>query len=192
MAVFLQYFFIMKKIYLFAFALGTFIFITGCQSVQAQKNDSAKISKTPTIIYFNPTVFPDIEEIKEPTYSAFFSALAEGLQGNRSYHMLRVDANMAFDSVNTPSVKEYCTHNNATFAVVPNVKYFKVGFGKYVFSNQVVVSMKLYDAQGNLLAETDYDTYKKNARLLGSAENSVKIGTQGAMKLMSKNLRKIK
>jgi hypothetical protein len=61
-----------------------------------------------------------------------------------------------------------------------------------VFSNQVVVSMKLFDAGGNLLTETDYDTYRKNMRLLGSTENSIKIGTDGAIKDILKKLRKLK
>ena len=89
-------------------------------------------------------------------------------------------------------IKEYCKNNNAQLAVVPKVKYFKVGFGKYVFSNQVIISMKLYDSMGNFLTETNYDTYKKNARILGSAENSIKIGTSGAVSKMGKNLRKSK
>ncbi|MEG1591399.1 MAG: pyruvate decarboxylase, partial [Chryseobacterium sp.] len=64
--------------------------------------------------------------------------------------------------------------------------------GKYVFSNQVVVSMKLFDAEGNLITSSEYDTYRKNMRLLGSTENSIKIGTNGAMKNILKELRKIK
>ena len=50
--------------------------------------------------------------------------------------------------------------------------------------------MKLYDSEGNFITETSYDTYKKNMRLLGSAENSVKVGTQGAMEDIIKNLKK--
>lgn len=37
--------------------------------------------------------------------------------------------------------------------------------------------------------ETAYDTYKGNGRLLGSAENSVIIGTKGAIRKISKELR---
>lgn len=183
---------IMKKIYPLALTLLTILVLTSCQSVNAQNGDSTTLAKTPTIIYFNPTVFPDIEEIKDPTYTAFFSALAEEIDDKKKYKMLRVDTSLPFDSVDTPSLQEYCKHNNAVFAVVPHVKYFKVGIGKYVFSNQVIVSMKLYDSAGKLIAETDYDTYKRNARLLGSAENSVKVGTQGAMKLIGKNFRNLK
>ena len=52
--------------------------------------------------------------------------------------------------------------------------------------------MKLFDAEGNLITETDYDTYKKNMRLLGSTVNSVKIGTNGAIKEIVKQLKKMK
>ncbi|WP_435524123.1 hypothetical protein [Chryseobacterium indoltheticum] len=37
--------------------------------------------------------------------------------------------------------------------------------------------MKLFDAEGNLITSSEYDTYRKNMRLLGSTENSIKIGT---------------
>lgn len=52
--------------------------------------------------------------------------------------------------------------------------------------------MKLYDKTGKLITESNYDTFRKNARILGSAENSIKLGTKGAMKAIKKNLRKIK
>ena len=45
---------------------------------------------------------------------------------------------------------------------------------------------------GNFLTETDYDTYKKNARILGSAENSIKIGAMGALTNLGKSLKKSK
>ena len=70
------------------------------------------------------------------------------------------------------------------------MKYFKVGLGKYVFSNQVIVSLKIFDAAGALVAETSYDTYRKGGRMLGSAENSIKAGTLGALKDINKQLRK--
>lgn len=182
----------MKNFYLIAVALGAFVLLTACQSMQAQSGAAVKSVKNQTVLYFNPTVYPDIEEIKEPTNQAFFTAVGNRVARNRNYTMLRSDGLLSFDSVDAPSVKQYCEHNNAAFAVVPKVKYFKVGIGKYVFSNQVIVSLKLYDAAGNLVAESDYDTYKKKARMLGSAENSIKIGTEGAMKLLGKNLRQSK
>ena len=180
----------MKNLYLFAF--GSFFLFTGCQSVPAQNVSLAKDIKSQNIIYFNPEVFPDIDEIKEPTYTAFYAGISERSPHFRNYNMLRVDSNIPFDSVDVDAIKEYCKNNNAQFAIVPKVKYFKVGVGKYVFSNQVIISMKLYDSLGNFLTETDYDTYRKNARILGSAENSIKIGTTGAMSKMGKNLRKSK
>lgn len=159
-----------------------------CQTASTQGNHTAKAGKNQNIIYFNPEIFPDIEEIKESTYTAFYDAVSARETHLRNYKMLRVDSNISFDSVDVESVKEFCLNNNANFAVIPKVKYFKVGLGKYIFSNQVIVSMKLYDATGNFISETDYDTFKKNARILGSAENSIKIGTEGAMNNMTKNL----
>lgn len=187
MAVFLQQHKPMKKIYLLPYTLVTFLLFMGC-SATAQNQSVSNDLKIQSILYFNPEVFPDLEEIKEPTYSAFYSAVSEKIGQNRHFKMLRVDSNISYDSQDSLLIKEFCYNNNAHFAVVPKVKYFKVGIGKYVFSNQVIVSMKLYDAAGKILAETDYDTYKKNARILGSAENSIKIGTSGAMKNMAKTL----
>ncbi|WP_292009693.1 pyruvate decarboxylase [Chryseobacterium sp.] len=157
--------------------------------VMAQKSDDDKIKK---ILYFNPEVEPDIEEIKEPTNNAFFSSVSDILSGYRKNKMLRAEIQMPFDDVDTQTIIDYCTNNDADFAIVSKVKYFKVGIGRYVFSNQVIVSMKLFDEHGTLITETDYDTYRKNMRLLGSTENSIKIGTNGAIKGILKQLRKIK
>jgi len=159
-----------------------------CFSAKAQKNTDDRIKK---ILYFNPEVEPDIEEIKKPTNHAFFSAVSDNLSERRN-RMLRTETQISFDSIDTKTITDYCLNNDADFAVVPKVKYFKVGIGKYVFSNQVIVSMKLFDAAGNLLTEADYDTYRKNMRLMGSTVNSVKIGTNGAIKDVLKKLRKIK
>lgn len=190
MAVFLLRQITMKKIYPLLFS---FLFIlSGFQLIDAQIGVLQRETKKQNIIYFNPEIFPEIEEIKEPTYMAFYAATSEKSSPFRSYKSLRVDANIPYDSVDIDAIKEYCKNNNAQLAVVPKVKYFKVGFGKYVFSNQVIISMKLYDSMGNFLTETNYDTYKKNARILGSAENSIKIGTSGAVSKMGKNLRKSK
>ncbi len=175
----------MKKLFTFiTFAITLFM----CFSAKAQKNTDDRIKK---ILYFNPEVEPDIEEIKEPTNHAFFSAVSDNLSERRN-RMLRTETQISFDSIDTKTITDYCLNNDADFAVVPKVKYFKVGIGKYVFSNQVIVSMKLFDAAGNLLTEADYDTYRKNMRLMGSTVNSVKIGTNGAIKDVLKKLRKIK
>lgn len=181
----------MKYFYLFSLTIGVFTVFSACQ-VQAQNSTSVKSSKLKTVIYFNPTIYPEIEEVKEPTYAAFFEAVGERVTRNRNYKMMRVDALLDFDSVQIPDVVQYCEMNTAAFAVIPKVKFFKVGFGKYVLSNQVIVSLKLYDSTGKLVAESDYDTYRKKARMLGSAENSIKIGTEGALKLIGQHLRKDK
>ena len=190
--VFLQKETTMKKKILFAAALAILCF--GAAKLSAQKTTAIKPSeiREKKTVYFNPEVFPDIEEIKEPTNLAFFSAVSDNHSTEKSTKMIRADVPVEFDSVDAQTIQEYCRNNEADFAIVPKVKYFKVGLGKYVFSNQVVVSMKLYDSKGNFITETNYDTYRKNMRMLGSAENSIKIGTLGAMKAMIKNLRKIR
>ncbi|WP_228372227.1 pyruvate decarboxylase [Chryseobacterium gregarium] len=170
------------------FTSFTVLLLCCASSVKAQKNPD---NKTRKVLYFNPQVDPDIEEIKEPTNTAFFSAVSDNLSERRN-RMLKTEIQVSFDSIDKQTISDYCINNDADFAVVPKVKYFKVGIGKYVFSNQVIVSMKLFDAEGNLLTESDYDTYKKNMRLLGSTTNSVKIGTNGAIKGILKQLRKIK
>lgn len=154
----------------------------GMQNFQQEREE--------TVLYFSPEVFPDVEEIKEPTNLAFFSALTDKVASLKGRKVLRVDAMMSFEEISSEIIREYCKNNGANYAVLPRVKYFKVGFGKYVFSNQVVVSMKLYDAEGSLITETEYNTYRKNMRLLGSAENSVQVGTKGAINDLAKKLRK--
>lgn len=180
----------MKNLYLFGTRFAVFLLLTSYCAVSAQNALLNKDEKSYQILYFNPEVFPNIEEIKEPTYTAFFSALSDHMSTSKNNKLLRVDYDIPYDEPEAASIAEFCTNNNAQYAVVSKVKYFKVGFGKYVFSNQVVVSMKIYNAAGELMAESSYDTYRKNGRLLGSAENSIKIGTNGALKNLSKNLRK--
>lgn len=179
----------MKNLYLVRNSFTVLLLLTS-YSFFGQTMVSNKDSETFNILYFNPEVFPDIDEIKEPTYTAFFSALSDQLSKRGANRLLRVDYNISFDDADPALISEFCENNNARFAVVPKVKYFKVGFGKYVFSNQVIVSLKVYSATGNLLAETSYDTYKKGGRLVGSAENSIKVGTFGALKTINKQLRK--
>lgn len=172
------------------YTLVSSIFILSISPVNAQKVSSHdKIKK---VLYFNPEVEPDVEEIKEPTNHAFFSTVSDKISSFKRNKMLRSEVQVSYDRIDSKTISEYCKNNDADFAIVPKVKYFKVGLGKYVFSNQVIVSMKLFDAEGNFIASSDYDTYRKNMRLLGSAENSIKIGTNGAMKSILKELRKIK
>lgn len=187
MAVFLQPQTAMKKFYFLPLTLITISLLLSC-SANPSIIAANKAEKLQSILYFNPEVFPNIDEIKEPTYSAFYSAVSEKMPLYRNFKMLRVDSEIPFDDQDSTLISEFCMNNNAQFAIVPKVKYFKVGIGKYVFSNQVIVSMKLFDAAGNFLAEADYDTFKKNSRILGSAENSIKIGTSGAMKNIGKKL----
>ena len=183
----------MKKLFIFAGALT--LVVVGITRVSAQRKEMPKASeiiKESKTIYFNPEVFPNIEEIKEPTNQAFFSAVSDKISSTDHGTMIRADLPFEYDNIDAQTIIEYCKNNDAEYAIVPKVKYFKVGLGKYVFSNQVIISMKLFDSEGNLLTETDYDTYKKNVRMLGSAENSIKIGTTGAINSLIKNLRKMR
>lgn len=152
-------------------------------------NRQVKIPKIQRIITYDPEVFPNIEEIKEPTNTAYFSALSDQLRILGDYKLLRVNSTATYDFTEINTLKEICSNNNADAILIPKVKYFKVGIGKYVFSNQVIVSLKLYDSAGNFIIETSYNTFKTNGRLLGSAENSIKIGTVGALVKMSQEVR---
>ncbi len=167
------------------------VVLMGVSIANAQTPLSA-LDDDPKIIYFNPDIYPDIEEIKEPTNQAFFDAVSNQSGKFRKAKVLKAETPLSYEEVDTTTIVEYCKNNDADFAVVPKVKYFKVGIGKYVFSNQVIVSMKFFDSKGNLITETDYDTYRKNMRMLGSTTNSIKIGTAGAIKDLMKNIRKIK
>ncbi|MEG2308347.1 pyruvate decarboxylase [Chryseobacterium sp.] len=174
----------MRKELLFSIIL---IFGFTINTISAQKRSDVQ-----SILYFNPEVEPDVEEVKEPTNLAFFSAVSDNLSLHRKSKMLKTETQLSFETADQQTISDYAINNDADFVTVSKVKYFKVGLGKYVFSNQVIVSMKLFDKSGNLITESSYDTYKKNMRMLGSAENSIKIGTAGALKTILKNLRKIK
>lgn len=181
----------MKKSLPLTFICGLLLLgFVGCsaQNSTLSLTDSRKAIK---VVYFNPEVFPDLEEIKAPTNSAFFTAVSDKLSSLKNRKLLLLNTSTSFEDTDKETIREICLNNSADFAVIPKVKYFKVGIGTYVFSNQVVVSMKLYDAQGNFITESSYNTFKKNARILGSAENSIKIGTNGALKDITKNMRRI-
>lgn len=182
----------MKKILIFAGTLSLLFFTAS--KLKAQNKDLIRPSdiKQKRTVYFTPEVYPNIEEIKQPTNWAFFSAVSDKIKDENNNRMIRVDFPTNYDSIDPKTIEEYCKNNDAEFAVVPKVKFFKVGIGKFVFSNQVVVSMKLYDAEGKFITETSYDTYKKDGKMLGSAENSIKAGTDGALKNLLKNIRKMK
>lgn len=152
-------------------------------------NKAAHIKKVTKAVFFNPDVFPDIPEIHRPTDMAFSSAASNFAKENTRIQVVNINTTMSFDSIDVNYIKEICQNNDAQVVLVPKVKYFKVGIGKYVFSNQVVVSVKLYNANGDFVIETSCDTYKGNARLLGTAENSVKIGTEGALRKMLKEIK---
>lgn len=184
----------MKKNKIFVLAAATLV-LGGFALLKSQNmvknhwaNDEIQQRKNKKILYFNPSIYPDVEEIKNPTYAAFFTEVTDQISNSKNT-FLKADQIIDYDDVSTAIIKEYCLNNEADFAIVPKVKYFKVGLGKYVFSSQVVVSMKLYNSEGQLISESQYDTYKKNKRLLGSAENFIKLGTRGALKDVLKTIK---
>lgn len=182
----------MKKTILFAGTLALFLFTAN--KVYGQKSETIRPAdlKQKKTIYFNPEIYPNVEEIKEATNQAFFSAVSDKIKDDEDNKMIKADSPMEYDNISVETIEEYCKNNDADFAIVPKVKFFKVGIGKYVFSSQVVVSMKLYDANGNFITESDFDTFKKDRKILGSAENFIKVGTEGAMTALFKKLRKLK
>ena len=171
----------MRKELLFSIIL---IFGFTINTISAQKRSDVQ-----SILYFNPEVEPDVEEVKEPTNLAFFSAVSDNLSLHRKSKMLKTETQLSFETADQQTISDYAINNDADFVTVSKVKYFKVGLGKYVFSNQVIVSMKMYNNDGELVIENSYDTYKGSGRLLGSAENSIKIGTANVIKMMITELR---
>lgn len=181
----------MKKILFLSLAAG--IILIGCKSLGStllKLNNSVRLKHVDRIVYFNPEVYPDYDGIKKPTNNAFYSTISDELKNYGNFRILHVDVPIKYDSIDGEMVKELCINNGAEVAIIPKVKYFKVGLGKYVFSNQVIVSMKLYNNDGKLVIENSYDTYKGSGRLLGTAENSVKIGTSHVIKNMIGELRR--
>lgn len=167
------------------------ISIHSCEAQTVDDSDFSSKSKN-TIIYFNPEIEPEVEEVRQATNDAFFISVSDYFSNISNAKMLRIQMPINFKDVNVEDIKDACKYNNAKYAVIPKVKFFKVGIGNYVLSSQVVVSMKLYNEKGIFLSENSYDTFRKKARILGSAENSVKIGTLGALKMMMKDWRKNK
>lgn len=166
--------------------------MASCSSIGSKThlhNTDYQLGKVQKILYLQPDVFPEIEEIKQPTSHAFSTEVAEQSHLYNGVKWVAISQAMDYENTDNEYIKELAQNNNADAIIVPKVKYFKVGFGKYVFSNQVLVSLKLFAPNGNLLLETEYDTYKGNARLIGKAENSIRIGTKGAMKILIKELK---
>lgn len=170
--------------------------LTGCIAAYGSSGQFVKQSDFPKskesykIVYFAPEIAPDVDEIKPPSYQAFFDSVTNKLSPFDQIKIDRLQTVMEYDMVDTQTIQEICKNNTANLVVVPKIQYFKVGLGKYVFSNQVVVSMKLYNAEGELIKEASYDTFKRNKRLLRSTENSIKIGTNGVMNDLLKTIKK--
>lgn len=149
---------------------------------------NARLKKINRVVYYNPQIYPEVEDIKLPTYEVFFSTISNELRDMEGYKIMRVETPVSYKNVDIDILKELCANNSAEIAIVPHIRYFKVGLGNLLLSNQVEVSLKLYDENGNFIMETAYDTYKANARILGSAENAVRTATAGALKKLNREL----
>lgn len=186
------YRFYMKKILFFGSVLAFSALVISCTSFAVVKSADANGSPLHTVrsvVYFNPEVYPQVDDILDPTYLAFSNSLSNSLSKDAQLKILKIETPMKYDTVDVASLKEICKNNGSDVAIVPKIKYFKVGLGKYIFSNQVVVSMKIFDAEGNMLSESSYDTFRKNKRVIGNTENSIKKGTTGALREAIKALR---
>ncbi len=147
-------------------------------------------SRSTTVLFFSPEIDPKVEEITDVTNISFFSETTDRFSNSPNFRMVKTETVNSYHQPDSAVITEFCANNDAQFAVIPKVKFFKVGIGRYVLSSQVVVSMKLYDSNGSFISEHHYDTFRKNARILGSAENSIKLGTKGALKDLIKSLRR--
>lgn len=173
--------------------LGATIFLTvGCAALGNKLNyfdKTIKLAKVDKVLYFKPEVFPNIDEIEEPTDVAVYNAVSSYLSDLNQIEMVKINDIMPYDHIDNQYLKELCQNNKTDLVMIPKVKYFKVGFGKYVFSNQVIVSFKVYDGQGRFLIESSYDTYKGKARIGGKAESSIKIGVKGVLDRIVKEVK---
>ncbi|QCX53846.1 pyruvate decarboxylase [Elizabethkingia sp. JS20170427COW] len=196
MAVFLQPRRDMKKVLLYgtlaAVAAGVLISCAGAGNSKTYINKDLKLGKIQRIVYLNPEIYPKFEALQEPTDMAFYSATSDRFRKMGDIQLARIDSPMEYDKIDIPTLKELCENNLGDLIVVPHVKYFKVGLGKYVFSNQVLVRLKVYNKEGKFVMETNYDTYKAGGKLKGSAENYVETGASEVFQKMFKELKKQK
>lgn len=133
--------------------------------------------KKKTILYTRLNIFPEVEEIREVTENHFFNTIYERISKSNDLRILQTNGYVNMEENLQGQVTELCQNNDADFVVIPSIKFFKVGFGKYIFSSQVVVTLDLYNAQGHLVSSSVYDTLKRKGRMFGSAESSIKKGT---------------
>ena len=96
------------------------VFSLNFQVISAQKTlDDTKI------LYFNPEVEPDVEEIKEPTNLAFFSAVSDNVSLHKRTRMLKTETQLPFETNDQQTISDYALNNDADFVTVSKVKYFK-------------------------------------------------------------------
>ncbi len=131
------------------------------------------------IVVFSANIHPELEEVKDVTNAAILNAVKMILLRDRTGQAFTIQNNIESHLSDIPI---FCENNAAYLAIVPHVTYFKVGFGRYILSNQVQISLDLYNANGNLIHSSHYDTLKRNIRIVGNTHNSLKMAAKGVMK----------
>jgi len=104
----LHHLFDMKKI-LFC-GLAASLIIISCKnlgSTLVKLNHSIKLKHVDRIVYFDPEVYPNFEEIKEPTNNVIYSAVSDELKNYGNYKIMHINnANIKYDSVDVNMIKE--------------------------------------------------------------------------------------
>lgn len=139
-----------------------------------------------TVLYTNPTIEPPLEEIIAPTTLEFFDVVTHRFSDSKNLKLIRSKAEVVEEGDFAKNIQELGENNGADYVVVPKLKFFKVGIGRYVFSSQVEVCLSLYSPEGQLISSETYNTFKNDKRIFGSAENSIRKATQGALKGLRK------
>lgn len=146
--------------------------------------------KREVFLYTPLHIVPAVEEIREVTESYFFEAISDEVSRYTHWKLLRTEGIIDENSKDiSRQISELCMHNGANYAIIPKITFFKVGFGKYIFSSQVIVTLLVYNSDGEYCISVSYDTFKKKGRLFGSAEHSIRKGVKGAFRQLSKRIK---
>lgn len=147
--------------------------------------------KKEVFLYTSPHIIPDMEEIRDATETSFFDTVSDKMSQLSHAKFLYANASLTEEDENFHQhISELCLNNGADYAVLPTIKFFKVGLGKYIFSSQVAITLRVYKADGTPLFLGTFDTFKKKGRMFGSAENAIRKGTEGALRQLHKNIKK--
>jgi len=62
-----------------------------------------------------------------------YAAVSDELKKYGNYKIMHINDPVKYDSINSDVIKELCINNGAEVAIVPKVKYFKVGLVNMYF-----------------------------------------------------------